>query len=432
VTQATGALQGILQAFNVKVETPEAAEQELEKVLGALQEEAGKLVGVSTALKNLAAQLVDGKPCPVCGSTTHPRPADKAAAEQETLQKEIATKKQQAANLRKVQQDLNKAQNSLLLAQKAVEVGKASLLKQEETFAQAKETFKTAFTNSCFKDQQEFLTAANSIKEKATLQRSIQKYAEDLAAAKDRQSRAGAAIKGKQEPDLELVRQTFTQQQNIYDENLKAATVKNEELQQYTKGREELVALSASMAKVDEKYKVAAALAKIAKGDNADNISLSTFVLQAILDDVLVAANLRLHTMTEGRYQLRRSVMLLDGRKQSGLNIEVQDAFTGVPRPVKTLSGGEIFLASLALALGLTDVVQAYAGGLKLDTILVDEGFGSLDPDALDAAMEALLELQQSGRLVGIISHVTDLVDRIPDRLEIIPSTKGSKAVWHV
>jgi exonuclease SbcC len=432
VTQATGALQGILQAFNVKVETPEVAEQELEKVLAALQEEAGKLVGVSTALKKLAAQLVDGKPCPVCGSTTHPRPADKVATEQETLQKEITAKKQQAASLRQVQQDLKKAQNSLLTAQKAVEVGKASLQKQEETFAKARETFKVAFTSSCFKDQAEFLTAANSIKEKATLQRSIQKYAEDLAAAKDRHSRAVAAIKDKQEPNLELARKTFTEQQNIYDDNFRAATVKNAELEQYTKGREELRALSASMAKVDEKYKVAAALAKIAKGDNADNISLSAFVLQAILDDVLVAANLRLHTMTQGRYQLRRSVVLLDGRKQSGLNIEVQDAFTGVPRPVKTLSGGEIFLASLALALGLTDVVQAYAGGLKLDTILVDEGFGSLDPDALDAAMEALLELQQSGRLVGIISHVTDLVDRIPERLEIIPSAKGSSAVWHV
>jgi exonuclease SbcC len=432
VTQATGALQGILQAFNVKVETPEAAERELEKVLAALQEEAGKLAGVSTALKNLALQLVDGKPCPVCGSTIHPRPADKAAAEQETLQKEIAVKKQQAANLRQVQQELKKAQTSLLTAKKAVEVGKESLLRQEEAFAQARETFKTAFTNSCFKDQQEFLMSANSIKEKATLQKSIQKYAEDLAAAKDRYSRATAAIKDKQEPDLKLARQTFTEQQNIYDDNLKAATVKNAELEQYTKGREELVALSASMAKVDEKYKVAAALAKIAKGDNADNISLSAFVLQAILDDVLIAANLRLHTMSQGRYQLRRSITLLDGRKQSGLNIEVQDAFTGVPRPVKTLSGGEIFLASLALALGLTDVVQAYAGGLKLDTILVDEGFGSLDPDALDAAMEALLELQQSGRLVGIISHVTDLVDRIPERLEIIPSDRGSHAVWHV
>ena len=155
-------------------------------------------------------------------------------------------------------------------------------------------------------------------------------------------------------------------------------------------------------------------------------------MLQTILDDVLLAANARLDTMTQGRYALKRSMILGDARKKSGLNIEVTDAYTGVARPVKTLSGGEIFLASLALALGLTDVVQAYAGGLRLDTILVDEGFGSLDPEALDAAIAALMELQSSGRLVGVISHVAELEERIPTRLEIIPGERGSVAKWHV
>ena len=114
------------------------------------------------------------------------------------------------------------------------------------------------------------------------------------------------------------------------------------------------------------------------------------------------------------------------------MNIEVTDSFTGVARPVKTLSGGELFLASLSLALGLSDVVQAYAGGIRLDTILVDEGFGTLDSEALDMAIRTLTDLQKGGRLVGIISHVSELRERISARLEVIPGQRGSTTVFHV
>lgn len=108
------------------------------------------------------------------------------------------------------------------------------------------------------------------------------------------------------------------------------------------------------------------------------------------------------------------------------------DSFTGISRPVKTLSGGEIFLASLSLALGLSDVVQAYAGGIRLDTILVDEGFGSLDPESLDMAIRTLTDLQKGGRLVGIISHVAELKERISTRLEITPGPRGSSACFRI
>ena len=117
-----------------------------------------------------------------------------------------------------------------------------------------------------------------------------------------------------------------------------------------------------------------------------------------------------------------------DARKGSGLDLEVFDNYTGKARDVKTLSGGESFKASLSMALGLADVVQSYAGGIQLDTMFIDEGFGTLDPESLDKAVEALVELQSDGRMVGIISHVPELRERIDARLEVSTTANGSRA----
>jgi len=173
-------------------------------------------------------------------------------------------------------------------------------------------------------------------------------------------------------------------------------------------------------------------LAETAKGNNDRKLTFSSFVLQAVLDDVLQTANLRLNKISQGRYSLYRSENIVDARKEQGLGLEIMDAFTGQARAVTTLSGGEIFFTSLSLALGLSDVLESYAGGLHLDTILVDEGFGSLDPETLDSAINALLELQQGGRLVGIISHVAELKERISAQLEIIPTQQGSTTRFRV
>lgn len=119
-------------------------------------------------------------------------------------------------------------------------------------------------------------------------------------------------------------------------------------------------------------------------------------------------------------------------RSAGGLDLEVFDSYTGVVRSVSTLSGGETFLASLSLALGLADVVQSYSGGIHLDAIFVDEGFGTLDPESLDLAMRALIDLQKGGRLVGIISHVPELKERIEARLEVKSTDRGSMANFKI
>ena len=158
------------------------------------------------------------------------------------------------------------------------------------------------------------------------------------------------------------------------------------------------------------------------------NVTFERYVLGAILDEVVYAANLRLQTMSRNRYSLERSDYTGGGRGKQGLDLAVMDAFTGQSRPANTLSGGETFLASMALALGLADVIQSYAGGIHMDTMFIDEGFGTLDPDTLELAMETLVQLQSSGRLIGMISHVPELKTRIPAHLEVTRGDDGSTA----
>jgi exonuclease SbcC len=411
---------------------PEAVAAALDQALAKLQEEAGKLAGVSVTLQELAAHLVEGEPCPVCGSKKHPQPATKLAEQHATLHQEIAAKKAQAQTLRTLQQQLAAAEKTDAVASQTWTAAQQTLAAQTQENAAATAKFKTALAASKFTDQQEFLNAAQKIAGLDKLRADVAAFEKEVAAATARNKRAEAAVANLQRPDVAQRQTEFAEAGTVYDEAVKTATVQGEKLSLFTKGAKELAALADKMEQLSARYQIAAALAEAAKGNNPSRISLSAFVLQTILDDVLLAANQRLDTMTQGRYALKRSLVLGDARKKSGLNIEVTDAYTGVARPVKTLSGGELFLASLALALGLTDVVQAYAGGLRLDTILVDEGFGSLDPEALDAAISALTALQESGRLVGVISHVAELEERIPTRLEIIPGERGSVAQWHI
>lgn len=157
-------------------------------------------------------------------------------------------------------------------------------------------------------------------------------------------------------------------------------------------------------------------------------MGFETFVQSYYFEGILIRANERLRKMTEGRYQLKRRNETENRREKIGLGLDVFDEYTGRERDVQSLSGGESFKASLSLALGLSDFIESHKGSVNLETIFIDEGFGSLDQDSLDNALESLLELNMSGRIVGIISHVTELKDRIPGRLEVstLPG-KGSR-----
>jgi exonuclease SbcC len=165
------------------------------------------------------------------------------------------------------------------------------------------------------------------------------------------------------------------------------------------------------------------------RAPNTRRMALETFVLAAELEEIVDAANLRLDHMSAGRYRLQHTDALAARGAASGLGLEVMDAFTGQCRPPQSLSGGETFLASLALALGLAEVVTARAGGIRLDTLFIDEGFGSLDDETLDLAMRTLDELRQGGRTVGVISHVGSMKDQLPAQVRVTATPRGPSII---
>ncbi|OOO00636.1 MAG: hypothetical protein ATN35_06380 [Epulopiscium sp. Nele67-Bin004] len=177
---------------------------------------------------------------------------------------------------------------------------------------------------------------------------------------------------------------------------------------------------------VEKEYRLIGDISDIANGKGT-YVTYENYVLGMYFDQVIDRANVRLAKMTANRYSLRRQDSK-DGKGagQRGLDIEVYDEYTSKIRDAKTLSGGEGFKASLALALGLSDVIQENSGGIHLDMMFIDEGFGTLDPQSLDSAVDTLVDLQVGGRLIGVISHVEELKERIGAKLEVYSSTTGS------
>ena len=188
--------------------------------------------------------------------------------------------------------------------------------------------------------------------------------------------------------------------------------------------------LAAEQAEALQHFRAAKSLADTASGQlsGQEKLMLETYVQLDYFERIIVRANIRLMEMTEGRYELVRSKEAENKRSQSGLSLDVIDHYNGGQRSVKSLSGGESFQASLALALGLSDTVQEEAGGIRLDAMFIDEGFGTLDEGALRNALQALLELAADARLVGVISHVPELKEKIERQIRIRKQPEGGSS----
>jgi len=321
----------------------------------------------------------------------------------------------------------------LLSSKQAAVFHATELYQKSHTRLQEEQTlFMGRLAEADFRDMQEYAEAKSSFSQIQKLEQHIRIFDSSLLAAKERVARAEAAAQNLQRPDLTALRETHLQLQEQHKIAVQDRAVLASKAQRQTQWLEKIAQLRQELDKVEIRYGLIGRLAEVANGRNEYGLTFQRFVLGALLDDVVIAANERLKMMSRSRYYLQRTMDRARKNAAGGLDLEVFDHYTGVARGVNTLSGGETFLASLSLALGLADVVQAYAGGIHLDAIFVDEGFGTLDPETLDFAIKALLDLQRNGRMVGIISHVPELKERIDARLEIRTSDRGSMAKFYL
>lgn len=449
----------------------------------------------------LAKNLQDGKPCPVCGSLTHPAPAisdellpdkkdvEKAQKDAELSQKAEKELKEKAEKylsekITPLKVEFAKSHESLTQTQKQVEekyrdineldkkIRILSNAKNEyeekykkidtdmknisETVSSLKGTLKgleedivklrikyeekrdeleKRSLEEGFKNRKESGEYFNKINELANMEKIYTDYISNLRAVYKRIENEKIYIDKRECPNME----ELDKKRNELLTKIKELTAKEEQLKgiliQYEKAKNELEKLAKHGKKLDEIYKIVGELTNLVSGKET-GINLERFVLGALLDEVTQKANVRLNIMSGGRYELnRRAGERLDARKTAGLDLEVFDSYTGKARPASTLSGGETFLASMALALGLSDVVQEYSGGIRLDAMFIDEGFGTLDAESLDLALKILTsfnETEKSHRLVGIISHVEGLQERIPAKLRVDKTKEGSSAYFDI
>ncbi|WP_036330838.1 SbcC/MukB-like Walker B domain-containing protein, partial [Microbispora sp. ATCC PTA-5024] len=240
-----------------------------------------------------------------------------------------------------------------------------------------------------------------------------------------------------QAPDLPVLTADHEHAEREHGSCVSARDRAQARLEQLTNLASELDAALRRFRPADERHRLARRLAELAGGTSSDNrwhMRLSSFVLGERLRQVVAAANERLDRMSGGRYLLRHDLGRSAGdrgRSGGGLALRVIDAWTGVERDPATLSGGESFITSLALALGLADVVTAEAGGAEIGSLFVDEGFGTLDDETLDDVLDILDGLREGGRSVGVVSHVAELRVRIPAQLRVVKGRSGSTLARH-
>lgn len=259
------------------------------------------------------------------------------------------------------------------------------------------------------------------------LERRLAAQKSTVEAAQKNKADVAAKVEGKTLPDMPALKKIRDEARAAEQAAIEVKAKLSTRIERLKDIAKKISLLAEDLKTADKNFLMWQTLSDAASGKTS-KISFQRFYLSTMFKEVIAEANNRLEKMSGGRYRFKDKPEVSDRRRKAGLDLEILDEYTGTARPVETLSGGESFLASLSLALGLAAVVQNNSGGIKLDTIFIDEGFGTLDTETLDFAMKTLIELQSGGRLVGIISHVEELKNQIPVRLEVIKTKTGSTA----
>ncbi|AJH75362.1 AAA domain protein [Bacillus cereus ATCC 4342] len=294
-------------------------------------------------------------------------------------------------------------------------------LKKEETFTR----FMKELEQSGFTDQSTYKEAKLSDAEMESIQKEIQSYYSSLEVLAKQIEELQAELKDKEYMDITALGEHIKE----LEINLDIIKEKRQRAQNAVTYISELYE---NIRRIDEQiheeekaFQELVDLYEVMKGDNESRISFERYILIEYLEQIVQIANERLRKLSNGQFYLKRSERVEKRNRQSGLGLDVYDAYTGQTRDVKTLSGGEKFNASLCLALGMADVIQAYEGGISIETMFIDEGFGSLDEESLTKAVDALIDLQKSGRFIGVISHVQELKNAMPAVLEVTKQKDG-------
>ena len=432
---------------NKLIEKIEALKKAQEQKLSDIRKEAEQLrakyqkesqIFISATASRLASELEVDLPCPVCGSIEHPSPASGdelslAESELKALQAsvrkrdnslnvflaEMGRKSEPELAREKLQIDLTTLKTTGIHLEEQIsrEISNLEEISSKfETLLLAKFEGISAY-EACKLDEVEIENLENDIAE----------FKQLLYTQMHVVSTLQSELQDANSEELAPLEKEF-QELKVHVDAVKREIT---EFEVYAQNQAKLMVILASkgkeVEKLEAKYAICGELAELVNGRSESKISFETFVLSSYFDDVLVAANERLEKMTAGRYFLVRQVKVAGGGRK-GLDIDVYDVYTSKARHVSTLSGGESFMVSLALALGLSDVVARNIGAIRLDTMFIDEGFGTLDSESLDLAVDILMDLQDYGRLIGVISHVEELKSRIPAKLVVTKMVTGSTA----
>lgn len=399
---------------------------------------------VSSAAQALTAEIEA-----LFGAVSPEAAADLATAARDSLTKEAEALAQWLTELEKAKQralelDALIPEKEAALAAAAASVSKCletttaltttvqELTAQAQTLAQ-----KLEFESRDAAMEQVMLAKQAHAKAVAALDKCNEDFARcdrELSTLKGTIEQLTAGLAQEEIPELSLLdtqKQSLTEEKQVLLERLSKLSTR---LTVNRTSRKQLLSRQKELAALEEKMTWLRALSNTANGNisGKEKLMLETYVQTTYFDRILQRATVRLMKMTAGQYDLVRKTDPQNKKSQSGLELDVIDHYNGTRRSVKTLSGGEAFKASLALALGLSDEVQM-STGIRLDTLFVDEGFGSLDPESLEQAYRTLADLTEGNRLVGIISHVADLKEKIDRQIQITKSrTGGSKAVIRI
>lgn len=293
--------------------------------------------------------------------------------------------------------------------------------KKEETFTR----FMKELEQSGFTDQLTYKESKLNDAEMDKLQQEIQSYYSSLEVLTKQIEELKADLKDKEYMDISSLDEQVKELEISLDIIKEKRQRAQNAVSYITDLHENIKRIDEQIHEEEKAFQELVDLYEVMKGDNDSRISFERYILIEYLEQIVQIANERLRKLSNGQFYLKRSERVEKRNRQSGLGLDVYDAYTGQTRDVKTLSGGEKFNASLCLALGMADVIQAYEGGISIETMFIDEGFGSLDEESLTKAVDALIDLQKSGRFIGVISHVQELKNAMPAVLEVTKQKDG-------